>query len=107
MPRRALLAVVPLALFVAALLAGCGQPRTVAQQGPVCESMAKYGQLPVDYPNITPMVEVKAEHARQLTRHYARQSYGGAVGAAAAPEPPAGAGVSRAHGGDLPRPIAC
>src|SRR5258707_9208761 len=90
MSIRVLAAVVPLALFVAALLAGCGQPRTLAQQGPVCESMAKYGQLPVDYPNITPVVEVKAEHARQLTRHYARQSYGGAVGAA--PEPPAAAG---------------
>src|SRR5258707_9184403 len=96
MSIRVLAAVVPLALFVAALLAGCGQPRTLAQQGPVCESMAKYGQLPVDYPNITPVVEVKAEHARQLTRHYARQSYGGAVGPAAGPQPPAAAGVPRA-----------
>jgi predicted acylesterase/phospholipase RssA len=78
---RALPPVVVLALLVAA----CGQPRPVAEQGPVCQSMAKLGQLPAPYPDITP-TELQAAHAKETTRHFARRA---GVGAAAAPEPPA------------------
>jgi predicted acylesterase/phospholipase RssA len=98
-------------IFVGAAVLGglivtaCGQPRTVAQQGPICESMAKYGQLPVGYPDITP-VELKAEHARQLTRHFARRSYGGAVGATAAPEPAAVSALPGAKAADFRAKIA-
>jgi predicted acylesterase/phospholipase RssA len=77
---RALPPVVAFGLLVAA----CGQPRPVAQQGPVCQSLAKLGQLPAPYPDITP-AELQAEHARETTRHFAR-AYGAAR--AAAPEPP-------------------
>ncbi len=69
---------------LALLLAACGAPRPVAEQGPVCQSMAKLGQLPMPYPDITP-AELQAEHAKETTRHYAR-AYG--ASRAAAPEPP-------------------
>ena len=67
---------------IALLLAACGQPRSVAEQGPICRSMATLGQLPVPYPDITP--NVQAEYAREATRYFA-----GARGVAAVPEPPA------------------
>src|SRR5215467_7985580 len=65
---RALLPVVVLGL----MLAACGQPRSVAQQGPVCQSMAVYGQLPEPYPDITP--NLQREHQRQTARHVARRA---------------------------------
>jgi hypothetical protein len=40
--------------LLALLLAACGQPRPVAEQGPVCRSMAKMGHLPEPWPDITP-----------------------------------------------------
>jgi predicted acylesterase/phospholipase RssA len=60
MPTRAFPAVALLALSITA----CGQPRPVALQGPVCQSMATYGQLPVPWPDITP-AEVRAEAERE------------------------------------------
>jgi predicted acylesterase/phospholipase RssA len=75
---RAVLPVSALGLMIAA----CGQPRTVAQQGSVCQSMAIYGQLPEPYPDITP--RLAEEHERQKARHFARRA-----GVAAASEPPA------------------
>jgi predicted acylesterase/phospholipase RssA len=68
-------------VVIALLIAACGQPRPVAEQGPVCQSMAKLGQLPAPYPDITP-TELQAAHAKETTRLFARAS------GAAAPEPP-------------------
>ena len=79
-----LLRVVPPVVALSLVIAACGQPRPVAQQGPICQSMAKLGQLPAPYPDITP-AELQAEQARETTRHFARRS---GVAAAAAPEPP-------------------
>src|SRR6266851_10167847 len=73
----------PLVVALGLLLAACGQPRPVAEQGPVCQSMAKFGQLPEPFPDITPS-ELQAEHAKETTRHFARSA---AVGAAPAPPP--------------------
>ena len=77
-----LLRAVPTVAALALLLAACGQPRSVAQQGPVCQSMATFGQLPEPFPDITP--QMQAEHARATTRHFARRA-----GLAAANEPAA------------------
>src|SRR5436309_9353301 len=52
------------ALALVLLIAACGQPRPVAQQGAVCQSMATYGQLPVPWPDITP-AELRAEAERE------------------------------------------
>jgi predicted acylesterase/phospholipase RssA len=79
-----LLRVVPPVVALGLLVAACGQPRSVADQGPICQSMAKLGQLPVPYPDITP-AELQAEHARETARYYAR-GYG--ASGAASPEPP-------------------
>src|SRR5437899_4753610 len=76
--------VMPLVWALALLLGACGAPRPVAEQGPVCQSMAKLGQLPMPYPDITP-AELQAEHAKETTRHFAR-AYGAAR--SALPEPP-------------------
>ena len=67
-----LLRAVPLVVALDLLLAACGQPRTVAQQGPVCQSMATFGQLPEPFPDITP--QLQAEHARATARHFARRA---------------------------------
>src|SRR5260370_206172 len=64
-------------------LAVWGQAGPGAEQGPVCQSMAKFGQLPEPFPDITPS-ELQAEHAKETTRHFARSA---AVGAAPAPPP--------------------
>ncbi len=53
MQPRSLLPTV-LALALGLLLAACGAPRPVAEQGPVCQSMAKMGHLPAPWPDITP-----------------------------------------------------
>src|SRR5216683_378040 len=79
-----LLRVVPPVVALGLLIAACGSPRPVAEQGPVCQSMAKLGQLPMPYPDITP-AELQAEHAKETTRHFARRS---AAVVAAVPEPP-------------------
>src|SRR5262245_37788649 len=36
------------------MIAACGQPRPVAEQGPVCKSMATQGHLPAPWPDLTP-----------------------------------------------------
>ena len=66
---------------IALLVAACAQPRPVAEQGPVCQSMATLGQLPAPYPDITP-TELEAAQAKETTRHFARAA------GTAAPEPP-------------------
>ncbi len=76
-----LLRVVPPVVGLGLLVAACGAPRPVAEQGPVCQSIATLGQLPAPYPDITPAV-LQAEHTKETTRHFARR-----VGVAA-PEPP-------------------
>lgn len=58
-----LLRVMPPLVAVGLLVAACGQPRPVADQGSICQSMAKLGQLPVPFPDITP-AELQGELAR-------------------------------------------
>jgi predicted acylesterase/phospholipase RssA len=79
MPIRAFAALALLAFLIAA----CGQPRSVAERGPICQSMAKLGQRPVPYPDITP-AELQAEQARETARPYGR-----AYGASGSAPPPA------------------
>ena len=47
------------------LIAACGQPRPAAEQGPVCQSMAKLGHLPAPWPSLTPDV-VNEMHRQAL-----------------------------------------
>src|SRR5262249_4523885 len=42
------------ALLLITVITACGQPRPVAEQGPVCQSMARMGHLPEPWPDITP-----------------------------------------------------
>ena len=47
------------------LIAACGQPRPAADQGPVCQSMARLGHLPAPWPSLTPDV-VNEMHRQAL-----------------------------------------